>query len=401
MAEIENSMLTLAAISYCGYNLTLPEPLKGAHLRQAMTHLLNTLSPVRNQWSIVWGPATFSSASPGFDDVAMYIAGKLPFEVEPTYAIVIRGTNPISLMDWVFGDLMVARQVRWPYGKSTSTAHISLSTALGLRVLQHLRWDEGASRLPIEHQETIPNSSDGWTRAIGVRLLDYSLTDTLQGLDQKLQRIAEENFDPLSLFGRITELAPGPGSDLLTFLKEQVARSPRVNICVTGHSKGGALSSTLGLWLADTQGQDVAPDELWDPSNKATISAFSFAGPTAGNTAFAEHSNTVLKERLHRIVNTKDVVPYAWNVNDLNLVSALYKLPDFERLALQGMVERIAKAVGQFGYCQPGEATKMDPRELPDRPLVAQLIHQHLDGYFEEMGLIGEMNLATFFKPVI
>lgn len=55
MAELD-SMLTLAAISYCGYNLTLPEPIESAHLRNAMTKLLNTLSSVKGQWSVVLGP---------------------------------------------------------------------------------------------------------------------------------------------------------------------------------------------------------------------------------------------------------------------------------------------------------------------------------------------------------
>src|SRR5579864_7070614 len=148
MAELENAMLTLAAISYCGYNLTLPEPLKSAHLRQAMTRLLNKLSPVKGQWNIVWGPATFSALSPGFDDAAMYVARKVPFDVQPaTYVVAVRGTNPISVMDWIFGDMMVARQVDWAYGKSIAGAKISLSTARGLRVLQHLRWEEDPSMM--------------------------------------------------------------------------------------------------------------------------------------------------------------------------------------------------------------------------------------------------------------
>jgi len=401
MAELENTMLTLAAISYCGYNLILPEPLKSAHLRQTMTQLLNKLSPVRDQWIIVWGPATFNAASPGFDDAAMYVARKLPFDVQPaTYAIVVRGTNPISLMDWIFGDLMVARQVAWAYGKGIGDAKISLSTALGLRVLQHLRWEQVTSAASAEQQRTIPDSPEAWTRAIQARLSRQSVTDILQGLEEKL--LAGANFDPLLLFRRFEGQAGGPGSDLRNFLKQQVTSSPqKVNIYVTGHSKGGTLSSTLALWLADTQGTDVPSGDQWDPSSKAAISAYSFAGPTAGNKAFADRSTAILKEGLHRIVNTKDAVPYAWNIDNLKLVPTLYRLSDPERTVLEGLVDRIAKAVEQLSYWQPGDATTMDPRELPNRPLLAQLIHQHLDGYFEEMGLIGEMSLATFFKPLI
>jgi hypothetical protein len=403
MAELENTMLTLAAISYCGYNLTLPEPLKSAHLRQKMTKLLEKLSPVNGQWDIVWGPATFNAASPGFDDAAMYVARKLPFDLQPsTFAIVVRGTNPISLRDWIFGDLMVARQVAWTYGKGIGGAKISLSTALGLRVLQHLRWEEGPSIAAAEQVETIPDSPEAWTHAIRVRLASQSATGILQGFEEKLRLLVGANLDPLSLFRRIEGEPSGRGSDLRSFLKQQVSSSPgAVDIYVTGHSKGGALSSTLALWLADTQGEDVAPDDQWDPAKKASVNAYSFAGPTAGNRAFAEHSTEVLKQRLHRIVNTKDVVPYAWNSDDLKQVPTLYRLPDSERLALQVLVGRIVKAVEPLGYCQPGDATRIEANELPNRPLLAQLIHQHLDGYFEEMGLISEMNLATFFEPVI
>jgi hypothetical protein len=109
----------------------------------------------------------------------------------------------------------------------------------------------------------------------------------------------------------------------------------------------------------------------------------------------------ILNDRLHRIVNTKDVAPYAWNVASLKLVPTLYNLPTVERLVLEAAVERTAAEVEPVGYSQPGDATGLVPKELPRRPLLAQLIHQHFDAYFEETGLIDEMNLATFFKPVM
>ena len=61
-----------------------------------------------------------------------------------------------------------------------------------------------------------------------------------------------------------------------------------------------------------------------------------------------------------------------------------------------GLLERTA-AVPDRGP----QRTRLKPEELPSRSLLAQLIHQHFDAYFEETGLIGEMNLATFFKPLI
>ncbi len=140
--SIDQIMLTLAAITYRGYYLTLPEPAKRARMYQAMTDCLRKLGPVKDQWDIVWGPVSFNSVHAGFDDAAMFVArqrGK-----PATFAIAVRGTNPLSLFDWVFGDFMVTQQVPWSYGAAAADVRISLSTALGLRILQHLRADPQA-----------------------------------------------------------------------------------------------------------------------------------------------------------------------------------------------------------------------------------------------------------------
>ena len=70
---------------------------------------------------------------------------------------------------------------------------------------------------------------------------------------------------------------------LLTFLKSQ-STNP-INVCVTGHSLGGCLAGTLALYLKETQ-------PSWDQSSSSIISCITFAGPTAGNTAFATHSDS-------------------------------------------------------------------------------------------------------------
>src|SRR5208282_805605 len=109
--------------------------------------------------------------------------------------------------------------------------------------------------------------------------------------------------------------ALAPGIDLRTFLAKTInnAHEP-VDIFVTGHSKGGALSSTLALWLADTQGKGSVPkDEQWDIDGKATVYCYSFAGPSAGNAKFADHSNQKIGARCWRIANRQDLVPHAWS----------------------------------------------------------------------------------------
>src|SRR5215469_10011944 len=99
------TMLTLAAITYRGINLVYPEPLKSRRLRALIDECFARFFKVKDQWRIVWGPASFSGTSPGLDDSLMFVAESLA--APPTLAIAIRGTNPISITDWLFGDLMV------------------------------------------------------------------------------------------------------------------------------------------------------------------------------------------------------------------------------------------------------------------------------------------------------
>ena len=61
----------------------------------------------------------------------------------------------------------------------------------------------------------------------------------------------------------------------------------KINICVTGHSKGGVLATTMALYLLDNQNSGTK----WDSSGASTVSCISFAGPTAGNAAFAAYSD--------------------------------------------------------------------------------------------------------------
>ncbi len=66
--------------------------------------------------------------------------------------------------------------------------------------------------------------------------------------------------------------------------------SEPINICVTGHSLGGMLASTMALYLLENQ-------STWDNSNNtaSTVAFVSFAAPTAGNAAFAAYSNTMFQ----------------------------------------------------------------------------------------------------------
>ncbi len=77
--------------------------------------------------------------------------------------------------------------------------------------------------------------------------------------------------------------------------------SDAINICVTGHSLGGMLASTMALYLLENQ-------SIWDNSEnkKSTVAFISFAAPTAGNAAFASYSNTMFQNAARPVDTTWD-----------------------------------------------------------------------------------------------
>lgn len=77
-------------------------------------------------------------------------------------------------------------------------------------------------------------------------------------------------------------LAMEDQSTLLEFLKSQTAKP--INLCVTGHSLGGCVAGTLALYLKENRGS-------WDSAGTSLVCCITFAAPTAGNLAFAEHSD--------------------------------------------------------------------------------------------------------------
>jgi hypothetical protein len=94
------------------------------------------------------------------------------------------------------------------------------------------------------------------------------------------------------------------------------AKSP-VEVIVTGHSLGGALSASVALALFNLQGQ-------WDPGHLATVSALPSAGATPGNADFSRYFGDSLGLRTIRVWNRLDVVPHAWQLDMLEAVPSLY-----------------------------------------------------------------------------
>jgi hypothetical protein len=440
----EQVMLCLAGLSYRGYLDAGPGHTNAIGL--AIKRGLQTLAPVRDAWDIVWGPACYRAPASLFDDALVYVVRCRP---TPTRCVVvIRGTNPVSAFDWLFGDLWTGRVTPWAYASQAGS--ISLSAALGLAIIRNLRaaapQTEAAAAAAVDTgigtalaaSHCLSQWLGGLERA-PVRALRERFVTELQGLVEHgsaapletaehrvqtlaafwqsgaRQRLLDLIDEAAQLTGRVDlavfalvedeirlRVSLGAGVDLRTFLAAAVKQAgDALDIVVTGHSKGGGLASTVALWLADTQGTKVVETEQWDPEGHATIRCFSYAGPTAGDEAFAGHSNSVIGARCRRIANALDVVPRAWALSDLRKIPSLYDPPIAPIPGMAELIEIIASKVAPLRYAQIATGEVFAGKVNTGFPLFpAQMVYQHLAAYLEALDLTAYgITTATFFDP--
>jgi len=119
-ADDERAMLTLAALTYRGFHDVLGGRLHEGIVSGAVLDGLQTLVPVKDEWELVWGPATDRDRGQIADSNAMYVVRSRP--APHRFVVAIRGTNPISLSDWVFGDFWVGEMIDWPYATAAEPA---------------------------------------------------------------------------------------------------------------------------------------------------------------------------------------------------------------------------------------------------------------------------------------
>ena len=448
-------MLCLAGLTYRGFSEGTVGRFHVDLGRRAIAQGLKTLPPLAGKWELVWGPASYRAPLSLLDDELMYVARSL--EVRDRYVVAIRGTNPISGFDWVYGDLWTSRQVPWEYDE-TGESKISLSAALGLNILKGLR----SGGPPNDSPASLLGAIEDWLNVVGRatgNLVDQiasrimpsiaSLRHDMSGVIGELvaHRAAQQADDANAHIAAVMALWTSParaklldlidkaaaktdgrldlavlgllesesrlraslggGIDLRGFLGAAVnaAGGNDVEVVVTGHSKGGGLASTVALWLAETQGGAVPEAERWDPDDRATIHCYSYAGPTAGNAAFAERSNERIGANCHRIMNKLDIVPHAWAVGDLGLIAKLYKADVVAPLpAMSDLSETIVSLTRSLDYTQVGNIVReLDGKLDPDQPLFFhQMVHQHMDAYLEELKLTADAKIttATFFDPL-
>ena len=420
--ETDRLMLTLAGIAYRGFQDPLPGPPHDDLVRLGVSAGLSTLAPV-STWKLVWGPVTGRGPRGALDSNAMYVVQD---RTSPHRLVVaLRGTNPIALSDWLFGDLLVGTTVRWPY--ATDGAAISTSTAVGLDMLQRMR--AGPPSTVGRLAETAAEATERLGPLIGagraavagaVAAAGAAAAGPARGaaaLEKQIASVIEHwNLDPPPLdelrkqFRRAeAAVRPSPaglrpallpagsrdgGLDLLTFLRSQADGSKEaLDVSVAGHSKGGALAPTVALWLRDALDSGAA-EECWDASRRARVACHAFAGPTPGNAAFAQRLEQKLGENQRYVRNRNDVVPQAWQVSDLRRIPSLY---GGLASVFGPLLERIVEGVGPLDYRHVQVGVEAFDGKLRGGPLAGEMIHQHLDAYLEELLLRSQGITAVGF----
>ncbi|PSW00654.1 lipase family protein [Photobacterium lipolyticum] len=331
----EQLMLAFSYMSYYGITHTGSAKKNAELILKKMKEALKTWKPFQeDDWEVVWGPAVYTMPFTIFNDAMMYVIQKKGAEGE--YVIAIRGTNPVSISDWLFNDFMVSAMKKWPYASVEGRIlKISESTSYGLKTLQKLK--------PKSH-------------------------------------------------------IPGENKTILQFLNEKIGPEGKAKICVTGHSKGGALSSTLALWLKDIQGVKL--------SQNIDISTIPFAGPTAGNADFADYFDDCLGDQCTRIANSLDIVPYAWNTNSLKKLKSIYiseqasvKPLLYQRALIRAMIaETKGKKYKQIKAETPPLEGNINPILIE---YLVQAAYQHVVGYPELMGMMDDIPLTDIFEDAI
>ena len=238
-ADDERAMLTLAALTYRGFHDVLGGRLHEGIVSGAVLDGLQTLVPVKDEWELVWGPATDRDRGQIVDSNAMYVVRSR--RAPHRFVVAIRGTNPISLSDWVFGDFWVGEMIDWPYATAAEPAAVSKSTALGLAAVQTMRSRAPSARSATDVSALVSGAFGTLARAARSDP-GHLLAATPAWFESQIRKIAEHVQDvsaravsprdrrrsalpvsiaPSDLRPRLGEPRPDGDLDLLTFLRSE------------------------------------------------------------------------------------------------------------------------------------------------------------------------------------
>lgn len=389
--------LTLVALTYrgCEYNLS------NAHSRWVVCNeLKKCLARFASKWTLGWGPAGYRPGPVGLDISSMYAA----YTDASNLAIVIRGTNLFSVVDWISN--LPLEPMHWEYGAAASDVNITRSTWLGLRLLQRLQCGPIPTQDPGESlAEKLQAEVAKAQAAIGYAFI----TRIMQGatLNDAARYIAEISNHIGGLSSKASaashapvlhhafvdaQLPPPSSGTMLEFMRVFIAAAPSpANLYVIGHSKSGPLAAAFAQWLAD-----IAPQ--WDATGKAELHVYTFAGPTPGNDKFAGRYLTSGIDEC-RFENKYDIVPHVWDPAEMRQISGLY---DDQLAALKGPIDAWAAALESSHYRHEVTDQPRVWKKTPQSNFLQRATVEHLDGYLKAFGLYdpNSFNILTLFAPI-
>jgi hypothetical protein len=227
-------------------------------------------------------------------------ADEFAFAVDPTIQVMmtLAGVAATSASERPSGETVEQQQQRILAGINTQLANASLATAGDWQAIWLGLTQDRANMAYIAQNSSIP-SGQAQEFAVCLRGTQGFLIDILEDVDVGSMLPFMGGNVSQGAMEAFTEIVMG--STLMQALAQLVsAQATGPTIYVTGHSLGGALATTVSLFLA-AQG--------WKPT--PTFQVYTFAAPTAGDAEFASAFNSKFPTATC-VWNQYDVVPSAW-----------------------------------------------------------------------------------------
>ncbi len=332
----ERLAVELSFLSYAGFWLNDTEDVE-----DAVAELTGRIAPDQE---IVWGPVAHQSGSGVLDSATDALLLICRDRNTGSLNVVLRGTNPVSIMEWVIQDFQVTESFPWRDivpGNAPADAWISESAAKAVEIRAGLR--PGPKR-------------------------------------------------------------PGAGLSLieeLTLLLERAEGGCRVGF--SGHSLGGLLAPVMALYLADALEAEGRADLL----GKLDLEVYGIAGPTAGNSVFAQYLATRLSgaapgasgpaaagaaapaplrsSLVARYANDLDIAPLVWDERAMEAMPSLY-LPTIK---LKGLTKALYNVCMDMcrgrGYAHHSERIEVPSKTIPvkGRIYLLEAAYQHSIPYLD------------------
>ena len=353
-------MVCLAYLAYTDQWLPAP-PDYDAALFADLTKALSPqaavpLPAVAGQWSVVWGPASYTTPGAYLPDNMMYVA-KLNGQTAPAqYAVAVRGTDGRVMLDWLMEDFDIAQMIPWNGSQSA-----------------FIRGDQHRPHQPARPDEqrhvaaAVPPGRDG---------------ERGDGDGQRVLHRAQ----------------PGIGAERDPGLRH-ARRASAVGPDRQGHRHDDQLRRT------DAGDAGFAA---------AFAAAFGYAG-TSPLPFWSSPPGSSAPSYADCVRNTLDVAPLVWNVTTMHTIAKLYEGhfldsidPPYGSLVFGDIVSHVANAFAANDFTQlqaaqtPLAGTFVKKSDLPPNgprnPWIGEAEYQHHMSYPILLG-VPELNQLDFSPP--